>query len=55
MCGLFRRLNCCTCVIMRTCWGSECKNGALIIEVIGAGVALGIGVGMALSSHFLRK
>ena len=35
--------------------GSECKSGALIVEVIGAGVALGIGVGAALTSHFLRK
>ena len=31
--------------------GLECKSGALIIEVIGAGVALGISVGTALNSH----
>ena len=33
--------------------GLECKSGALIVEVIGAGVALGIGVGVAM--NFLRK
>ena len=33
--------------------GSEYESGALIVEVIGAGVALGVGV--ALNSHFLGK
>ena len=33
--------------------GSEYKSGALIVEVIDAGVALGISVGAALNSHFL--
>ena len=35
--------------------GSGCKRGALVVEVIGTGVALGNGVGTTLTSHFLRK
>ena len=41
--------------LLCVCWGLECKSGALLVEVIGTGVALGIGVDAALISHFLRK
>ena len=33
----------------------RCKSGVLLEGVVGLGVALGIGVGAGLSSHFLRK
>ena len=32
-----------------------CKSGALLVEVIGTGVALGIGISVVLILHFLRK
>ena len=35
--------------------GLRCKSQALLVKVIGTGVALGIGVGAALISHFLKK
>ena len=35
--------------------GSGCKSGVLIVGVMVAGVALGIGFGAVLNLHFLRK
>ena len=35
--------------------GSGCMSGASLVEVIGTCVTLGIEVGVALISHFLRK
>ena len=35
--------------------GSGCRSGVLIVGVIVAGVALGIGFGAVLILHFLRK
>ena len=35
--------------------GSGCGSGVLIVGVIAAGVALGIGFGAVLNLHFLRK
>ena len=43
------------CVLLPGVRGSECKSGALIVEVIAAGVALRISVSAALNSHFLGK
>ena len=35
--------------------GKGCKSGALLERVISPGVALGIGLGVDLNLHFLRK
>ena len=42
-------------VLLQGVRGSESKSGALIVEVISAGVALGISVGADLNLHFLMK
>ena len=34
---------------------SGCRSGVLIVGVMAAGVALGIGFGVVLNLHFLRK
>ncbi len=35
--------------------GSGCKSRVLIVGVMAAGVALGIGFGAVLNLHFLKK
>ena len=55
MCGLFRGVNSCMCLILEDVRGSGCRSGVLTVGVMAAGDALGIGFGAVLNLHFLRK
>ena len=55
MCGLFRGVNYCMCYVLEDVRGSRRGSRVLIIGVMAAGVALGIGFGAVLNLHFLRK
>ena len=49
MCGLFG------VSLLEDVRGSGCRSGVLIVGVMAAGVALGIGFGAVLNLHFLSK
>ena len=47
--------NYCLCVITGRCWGIGVQEWSIAWESFGPGVALGIGVDVGVSLHFLRK